>query len=140
MIVSSKNSLHVVNLDKVIKLHKKVISSYKQGTFVNISSQPFSTTDMCTDHIVSITPRMRMENGHFRNALEQCTAAMKQVMALAFPQQDPNMDYKCIFLVDASLAGLMIGKGGERIASLRRDHGVQVQLQKPPEVILTVNI
>jgi len=88
---------------------------------------------MCTDHIVSITPRTRME-GHFTNALEQCTAAMKQVMSLAFPQQDPTMDYKCIFLVDASLAGLMIGKGGERIASLRRDFGVQVQLQKPPEV------
>lgn len=42
--------------------------------------------------------------------------------------------WTCIFLVHSNLAGLMIGKGGDRIAALRRDFNVQVQLAKPPEV------
>ena len=55
-------------------------------------------------------------------------------MQLAFPNQDHTAVYKCIFLVHSNLAGLMIGKGGDRIAALRRDFNVQVQLAKPPEV------
>ena len=48
------------------------------GTFVNVSSQPFVTQDLCTDHIVSINPRVRIES--YGSALAQCTAAMKQVL------------------------------------------------------------
>jgi len=99
------------------------------GTFVNVSSHPFTTADMCTDHIVSINPRFRMEG--YPHALAQCTAAMKEVMYTAFPTQEG--DYKCIFLVQANLAGLMIGKGGDRISAIRREYGVQISLQKPPE-------
>jgi len=100
------------------------------GTFVNVSTHPFSTTDMCTDHIVSITPRYRIAT--FTSALHQCTSAKKAVMSLAFPGNLPGDDFKCIFLVDVNLAGLMIGKGGDRISAIRREFNVQVSLQKPP--------
>lgn len=99
------------------------------GTFVNVSSAPFTTADMCTDHIVSINPRFKMES--FPHALGQCTSAMKEVMYAAFPTQEG--DFRCIFLVQANLAGLMIGKGGDRITAIRREFDVQISLQKPPE-------
>lgn len=129
-------SLRILVPEKSMKLiigpsgeHVKRIGG-ETGTFVNVSSHPFSTNDMCTDHIVSITPRFRVAT--FPNALSQCTHAMKAVMQHAFPTNDPTNDYKCIFLVDAALAGLMIGKSGDRISNLRREFNVQVSLQKPP--------
>merc|ERR1712196_538750 len=66
---------------------------------------------------------------------------MKTIMEHAFPKDGNSenafpknaVEYKCIFLVDSSLAGLMIGKNGERISSIRKTYNVQVYLQKPPD-------
>lgn len=103
------------------------------GTIVNVSANPFVTADQCTDHIVSIYLRVVMPA--YRSPMHQCVAAMKYAVKLAFNLENSgdNPNAKVILLVDASLAGLIIGKQGARKRNLEVDNQVAITLTIPPE-------
>ena len=54
----------------------------ESGTIINVSAVPFITVDQCTDHIVSIIPRV-LET-RYESPMHQCTKAMTDVVTLAF--------------------------------------------------------
>ncbi|CAD7928853.1 unnamed protein product [Amoebophrya sp. A120] len=105
--------------------------------FIKISSQPFKTNDHCTDRVVSICPMDadgKKGDSKWKNAIEQCTRALCRVMQEAFPHVEKEKDgvHKCVVLAPANCAGLIIGPKGSRVAQVKNNHDVDIQLTKPP--------
>ncbi|CAD7950485.1 unnamed protein product [Amoebophrya sp. A120] len=99
------------------------------GVFLNVSAKPFTSGDNCTDHIVSISPRLQLAG--YDHAIDQCALAMKNVMKLVFPETDRDQ-YKCIFLAPTKLMALVVGTKGARIQHLRKHYRVDVQIDSKP--------
>jgi hypothetical protein len=100
-------------------------------------------------NIINITKKIlqKYKNSNKGGPLEQCVFGAREVMLAAFPANQLTNSYKCIFLASKDLAGLIIGKNGQRIEGLKKRFDVQITLSPPQnkyqvdeEIMMTGNL